>query len=164
MAKHAAQSSINGWHPGEISIQRKLGYEKAPGVGEGWRYIYGELTEQQRLFHTSNLHFLPVVTLDAKNRPWCSILTEKTGQIGWIESVLGDHTTLRMKPSVSMGDPFWDNLDGLSREGKEEALIAGIGVEVSTRRRNKLAGKLRNLQRDEHRTVAFDFVVSESTG
>ncbi|KAJ3523199.1 hypothetical protein NMY22_g11545 [Coprinellus aureogranulatus] len=166
MVVYPNPTSLNGWHPGEIRMQRKLGYDQAPGLDQMWRYIYSEMTDQQRIFHTSNLHFLPVVTLDKKGRPWSSVLTGSDGQIGWIKSVKPTKSSrLEMKPRVTVGDPFWDNVDPFREEGSDGVLFAGIGVEVSTRRRNKLAGKILNLQRDEEsRDVTLTAHVYENTG
>ncbi|RXW14497.1 hypothetical protein EST38_g11357 [Candolleomyces aberdarensis] len=159
-------TSLNGWHPGERAMQHKMGYDKAPGVGEMWRYIYGEMTDQHRKFHTSNLHFLPVVTLDKAGRPWSSILTGEDGTIGWITPAQRAASTLVLRPRVWEGDPFWENTDQFdARDDGEGMLIAGIGVEVSTRRRNKLAGKIKRLERnDESRKIMFDVRVDEATG
>jgi hypothetical protein len=159
-------TSLNGWHPGERAMQHKMGYDKAPGVSEMWRFIYGEMTDQHQKFHTSNLHFLPVVTLDKTGRPWSSILTGEDGNIGWITSSQRVASTLLLKPRVWEGDPFWDNADQFDAQSDEEGmLIAGIGVEVSTRRRNKLAGKIKRLERNsESRRVMFDIRVDEATG
>ncbi|KAF6762155.1 oxidoreductase FAD/NAD(P)-binding protein [Ephemerocybe angulata] len=124
-----------------------MGFDKAPGVSDAWRSIYGELTQQHMRFHTSNLHFLPVVTLDKKGRPWSFYTCEwEPGRSVW------------------EGDPFWENSREFGVDGTE-MLIAGIGVEVSTRRRNKLAGKIKSVERNEEgRTVTFDVEVNEATG
>lgn len=62
------------------------------------------------------------------------------------------------------GDPFLDNLVCGEREGKG-MFVAGIGVEVATRRRNKFAGKLVEVRRGKSsRSVEFDLVVNEAIG
>ncbi|KAF5333624.1 hypothetical protein D9611_002569 [Ephemerocybe angulata] len=163
MAAFTVGSGVNGWHPGEKAMHHKMGFDKAPGVSDAWRSIYGELTQQHMKFHTSNLHFLPVVTLDKKGRPWSSILASGTGEIGWIKPK--GYTTLQLKPRIWEGDPFWENSGEFEDVEGTEMLIAGIGVEVSTRRRNKLAGKVKSVERNEDgRTVTFDVEVNEATG
>lgn len=166
MAFYPKATALNGWHPGEVLMQRKLGYEQAPGLDQMWHYIYAEMTDQQRIFHTSNLHFLPVVTLDKKGRPWSSVLAAGDGQIGWIQSIKPkSKSRLEMKPKVWVGDPFWENVEPFGEEGSDGVLFAGIGVEVSTRRRNKLAGKILSLERkEEDREVTLTAHAYENTG
>lgn len=45
----------------------------------------------------------------------------------------------------TLGDPIVDNLDGIERDGK--ILIAGLGIEFSTRRRNKFAGSVYEIRK-----------------
>lgn len=162
----ASSSVLNGWHPGELLMQQKLGYDRAPGLDQMWRYVYASMTEQQRIFHTSNLHFLPVVTLDKLGRPWGSILASGDGEIGWIKSGPPGKSELEMKPKLWNGDPLWENVDPFVEDESDGkgVLFAGIGVEVSTRRRNKMAGKIRAFERGENGQVTLTTHVYESTG
>lgn len=150
-----------------MSMQRKLGFDTAPGVSSAWRHIYGELTDQHRKFHTSNLHFLPVVTLDERKRPWVSMLTGEDDKIGWIKERRGHRSRLELNTRIWEADPLWQNLRLVhDQEGdRVESLIAGVGVEVSTRRRNKLAGKMVGVRMDDQtRRVTIDVEVNEATG
>ncbi|KAH6915723.1 oxidoreductase FAD/NAD(P)-binding protein [Coprinopsis sp. MPI-PUGE-AT-0042] len=162
----ANSSVLNGWHPGETLMQQKLGYDQVPGLDQSWRYVYAIMTEQQRIFHTSNLHFLPVVTLDKLGRPWGSILASGDGEIGWVKSGAPGKSELEMKPKLWKGDPLWDTIDPFTEDesDRKAVLFAGIGVEVSTRRRNKMAGKIKAFKRDENGQVTLAAHVYESTG
>ncbi|SJL04308.1 uncharacterized protein ARMOST_07671 [Armillaria ostoyae] len=75
---------------------------------------------------------------------------DKDPSLNWLyTSVEGDlppdherppkYTTLSFNVKVWDGDPFVNNV---RESGDDEMLMAGIGVEFSTRRRNKFAGKI----------------------
>ncbi|KAG1842886.1 hypothetical protein DFJ58DRAFT_805555 [Suillus subalutaceus] len=132
-------SSLNGWHKGERAIQEKLGFQGA--VSQSWTQIEGEMPEQHRIFYSTRLPFIPVTTLDSMGRPWSSILAGPHGEIGWVSSETYDQLSMRVE--VWDGDPLKANADyhaGTTDGSQREMLIAGIGVEFSTRRRNKFAG------------------------
>jgi len=95
------------------------------------------MPEQHRVFHTSNIPFLPVTILDESGRPWGSVFAGRGGEIGFIESP--DESSMRMDLASWEGDPLLRNL-GDQKDEKGRVLMAGIGVELSTRRRNKFAG------------------------
>lgn len=59
---HSTMPVLNGWHKGERSIQKKLGFDAVMTTGYTW--IDGSLPEQHRLFHTTRLPFMPITTLD----------------------------------------------------------------------------------------------------
>ncbi|KAH7925123.1 hypothetical protein BV22DRAFT_1089574 [Leucogyrophana mollusca] len=151
-------TSLNGWHPGELAIQRKLAFDRASATS--WTAISGEMPEQHRTFYTTRLPFIPVTTLDRQGRPWGSILAGREGKPGWAESPRWDR--LVMNADVWEGDPFVQNVGDAEREGKK-VLIAGIGVEFTTRRRNKFAGWINEI---EHNDSAYTIhaVVNEAIG
>ena len=99
-----AATALLGWHPGELAIQRKLGY--ADAVSDAWARVGSFMPEQHRLFHTSNLPFIPMTTLDAEGRPWASIVAGPTGDIGFVNSP--DPRTLVINARLWDGDPLLD--------------------------------------------------------
>lgn len=131
---------LAGWHPGERAIQAKLNYARAMDIYQGYTLVNDCLPHEHRIFHTKNLAFVPVTTLDGTGRPWGSLLS-KLGQPGFITSP--DDTTLLMKVDIGDGDPIAENL---SCVGEGNKLIAGLGIEFSTRRRNKFAGSINFIQ------------------
>ena len=134
--------SLNGWHKGERTIQHKLGY--AGAVSQAWTWIEPEMREQHQVFYTTRLPFIPVTTIDDQHRPWSSILAGPDGLPGFaISRALGE---LTLNASVWEGDPFRQNVAATGKGGR--MLIAGIGVEFSTRRRNKFAGYIEHLESD----------------
>ncbi|EGN93897.1 hypothetical protein SERLA73DRAFT_115348 [Serpula lacrymans var. lacrymans S7.3] len=150
-------SALNGWHRGELAIQRKLNFDGP--MATAWTWIDGEMPEQHKVFHTTQLPFVPVTTLDDKRRPWSSILASPNGQPGFISSP--HYTELTMSAKVWDGDPFVDNSALLAHT--DHMLIAGIGIEFSTRRRNKFAGWIKDIKSNADR-YEVKVVVNQALG
>ncbi|KAF8428411.1 hypothetical protein L210DRAFT_3564313 [Boletus edulis BED1] len=148
---------VNGWHKGEHAIQHKMGY--AGVMSQAWTQIEPEMPEQHQAFYKTHLPFIPVTTIDDRRRPWSSILAGRDGQPGFVTSQRLDELTLHAH--VWEGDPFPQNVALGSRESP--ALIAGIGVEFSTRRRNKFAGYVEALEEDGP-VLRVHSVVNEAIG
>jgi hypothetical protein len=138
-------TSLNGWHKGERAIQQKLGFHGS--VSQDWTKIQGEIPEQHRIFYSTSLPFIPVTTLDSMGRPWSSILSGPGGEIGWVSSETYDQLTMRVR--IWNGDPFKANAEYYTKHtdgSQRQMLIAGIGVQFSTRRRNKFAGSVKAIE------------------
>lgn len=157
-SQYIIMTSLTGWHPGEQSIQHKLGYSES--IAQGWQWIEGEMPEQHRVFHTTRLPFIPITTLDSEGRPWASIAAGPTGELGFVDSP--HYTKLRMHVRVVHGDPLEENLK-LFEKGKSQMLIAGLGIEFSTRRRNKFAGHVTSVDKQGDR-VAIELEVNQAIG
>ncbi|KAL0946396.1 hypothetical protein HGRIS_012623 [Hohenbuehelia grisea] len=154
--------ALVGWHRGERAIQEKLNYQAVMAMGFTW--IEGDMPEQHREFYASRLPFLPVTTLDAQGRPWGSILAGRDGKPGFIRSP--SYKTLTLDVRTWEGDPFWENTRarfGSAGEQLKPALVAGIGVEFSTRRRNKFAGSITRLLADGQ-DLQLEFDVNQAIG
>jgi hypothetical protein len=128
-------TDLKGWHRGERAIQRKLGF--GDEVRMSYAMVGSYMSEQHRVFHTSNIPFIPVTILDESGRPWGSVFAGKGGEIGFVKSP--DECSMSMDLVSWEGDPLLENLGGRKDE-KGRVLVAGIGIELSTRRRNKFAG------------------------
>ncbi len=115
------------FHIGEQAVQERLGVR---GV-ETWarRAVRDHLTEQHRDFHTS-LPFLVAAARDADGRPWATLLT---GDSGFVTSP--DDRTLRIGAAPVPGD-------ALSTALKEGDDLGILGIEFSTRRRNRVNGRV----------------------
>ena len=152
---------ISGWHPGETTIQAKLGF--ATAVSPSWRAIENQMREQHRIFHTSNLPFIPVTVIDRDGRPWAGIAAGKDGEIGFVRGP--DLKTLVFGVRVWKGEPLGELLsdwvDGTGSVTGERELMAGLGIEFSTRRRNKFAGFIRDVVPAGHAEAVegLDYVV-----
>ncbi|KAJ8072359.1 hypothetical protein PM082_015918 [Marasmius tenuissimus] len=169
---------MNGWHPGERVIHQKLGFNMDPNIQRMYTVIAGDLDPHHAVFHTTCLPFLPVTTVDQDGRPWGSILAAEDGLAAkagggrFVEHPR--YTVLTVNSKVWVGDPLHDTMkaynfssaDGrsLEDEGSDGMLIAGIGIEFTTRRRNKFAGKITKLKKTEDNHVDMEVYVNESIG
>lgn len=99
-------SALNGWHPGERSIQQKLGF--ADKVATHYTAIQGDLPPEHAQFYETCLPFIPVTTLDGLGRPWGSILAAGNGERGFVQN--RRYTQLDVKFELWEGDPLEENL------------------------------------------------------
>ena len=152
---------ITSWHRGEQEVRHKLGYDTVPSTAILFTNISENLPEQHSEFHSTRLLFLPVVTLDQEGRPWGSILTANTGQPGFIHYPGHNTHTLIIEADLWNGDPL-QNVNNFQGE-KGWMLIAGIGVELSTRRRNKFAGSVVSLQKTGN-AIQLELFINEALG
>ncbi|KAK5995650.1 hypothetical protein PT974_04066 [Cladobotryum mycophilum] len=162
MAAAATTAGVQGWHPGEVFVQRKLGY--ADAVKDSYLVIRNYMPEQHRIFHTSNLPFIPLTTIDEQGRPWASIVAGATGEIGFVKSP--DANTLTVNARLWNGDPLLGTVKAWAEEAPRphRFLTAGLGIEFPTRRRNKFAGSIRDLKALSDLDVKFDLYVNETVG
>ncbi|KAF8625934.1 hypothetical protein AX17_006660 [Amanita inopinata Kibby_2008] len=163
---------LNGWHRGERTIRSRIGLDNVPEIANYYIYIKNEMTDQHREFHTTRLPFIPVTVLDALQRPWGSILAGAGGKIGFVESPTA--ASLLVKSKLWPGDPLWEYIRPEKVAGSHsvavggDPLVAGIGVELSTRRRNKFAGKIAKFERAaddrESGAVYLDLAINQALG
>ena len=117
------------FHPGEQEVQKRLGVRDI----EDWarKVVRDYLPEDHRAFHTA-LPYLVIAARDAQERPWATILT---GPEGFVASPDLQSLVIQAKP--------------VRGDGLEEALKTGddigiLGIELSTRRRNRVNGRIVN--------------------
>lgn len=116
------------FHPGEQSIQTRLGVrEQLEAVGS--RVIRDHMPEQHREFFAL-LPWLLVGSLDADGQPQASVLWGKPGFARSPEATL-----LRVNARPEADDPLATNLHS-------EARLGLLGLELPTRRRNRMNGPL----------------------
>lgn len=116
------------FHAGELEAQRRAGAGDVASWASG--FIRDYLPEQHRKFHTS-LPFLVVAAADPQGRPWVTLLE---GPEGFVRSP--DAKTLEIATQLNGGDP-------LAQSFADGAEIGVLGIELATRRRNRLSGRLR---------------------
>jgi uncharacterized protein len=144
--------AIPGWtrtespfHAGELAIQSRLGAQEQIDK-QGRRVIRDYLPEQFRQFF-SQLSYVIVGTADEVGNLWASILVGKPGFL----SAPSDRT-LQVTAKPLLGDPLTANLaDGID--------IGFLGIELHTRRRNRLNGTVAAIHAD-----GFDVQVGQSFG
>lgn len=117
------------WHAGEKQLQQRAGVaERMETFGR--KVIRDHMPEQHRVFYRQ-LPFVLLGSVDAEGRPWASILE---GTPGFAHSP--DPRLLQLDSPLQPGDPA------------SAALCAGaavglLGIELHTRRRNRLNGRIR---------------------
>lgn len=144
--------AIPGWthsespfHAGELAIQARMGvWERMDKQGR--RVIREFLPDQHREFF-AQLPYVIVGTVDTSGHPWASILV---GNPGFLSSP--DDHTLQVTAQPLFGDPLGANL----AEGID---IGFLGIELPTRRRNRMNGIVTDVGSD-----GFEVQVQQSFG
>jgi uncharacterized protein len=127
--------AISGWtqtespfHPGEVAIHARLGAQERMNQ-QGRQIIRDYLPDPHRQFF-AQLPYVMVGTVDAADNLWASILV---GNPGFLSSP--NNRTLQVAAQPLIGDPLNNTLaDGID--------IGFLGIELHTRRRNRLNGKV----------------------
>ncbi len=134
------------FHAGEQTIQSLAGVRDRI-ERKGRAVIRDYLPEQHRAFFAT-LPFMVVGLADQNGHPWATTLS---GPPGFINSA--DGNLLTIKAWLDPGDP----LHSCIRDG---APVGGLGIEFSTRRRNRINGRIENCIIDE----GFSIRVQQSFG
>ncbi|MEM9272008.1 MAG: pyridoxamine 5'-phosphate oxidase family protein [Cyanobacteria bacterium P01_F01_bin.143] len=137
--------SESPFHAGELAIQARMGIQERMDR-QGRRMIREYLTEQHRKFF-AQIAYVIVGTVDKSGAPWASILT---GKPGFISSP--NDKTLKIQAKPLAGDPLAHNLE-------VGADIGLLGIELHTRRRNRMNGIVSTIDSD-----GFTVQVGQSFG
>ncbi|MEM8744231.1 MAG: pyridoxamine 5'-phosphate oxidase family protein [Pseudomonadota bacterium] len=123
----SAAETLSPFHQGERDVQARLGV----GDIEAWarKVVRDHMPEQHLQFHTS-LPFLVVGARDKTGRPWATLLE---GPDGFVTAP--DNRQLVIDAEPAKGDAL------------EEAFLPGadvgiLGIELATRRRNRVNGRI----------------------
>ena len=128
----AAEHSV--WHAGEKAIQEKAGVaERMDAVGR--RNVRAAMPDQHRAFF-AQLPFIVAGSVDPGGAPWATIVA---GGPGFIASPAPD--VLAVGARLDPDDPASGGL----REGD---VVGLLGIELHTRRRNRLNGIIRTSTRE----------------
>ncbi|VVD68675.1 pyridoxamine 5'-phosphate oxidase family protein [Pandoraea nosoerga] len=128
VADACAAPPLSPFHAGELAVQQRAGSLDA--MAElGTRVIRTAMPDQHRTFF-AQLPFLIVGALDAHGQPWATLVS---GAPGFAHSP--DPTVLR----VNALPPATDPLHGALTAG---ACVGMLGLEPSTRRRNRVNGRI----------------------
>jgi uncharacterized protein len=118
-------------HKGELFVQEK---RNAP---EEMSFVLKEITESkvpyQNLSFFNELKYFPISTLDADGFPWVTLLSNPLIQF---ES----QSKIKISAQFSIGDPFVECL----KKKIFPRYFAGLGIDFTNRRRNKLSGFIEN--------------------
>jgi predicted pyridoxine 5'-phosphate oxidase superfamily flavin-nucleotide-binding protein len=145
MAIPGWQRTESPFHRGERAIQERLGaLDQMDNFGR--RIIREFLPEQHRQFYAQLSYFL-VGTVDRAGNPWASILV---GEPGFISAP--SDRTLHIAAQPLYGDPLAETL----QVGRD---IGFLGIELHTRRRNRVNGVVSAIAPD-----SFEIQVSQTFG
>ena len=138
------EAEVSPFHHGEHQVQARLGVRDI----EDWarKVVRNHLPDQHREFHTA-LPFLVVAARDRQGRPWVSLLE---GPEGFVSAP--DDKTLLIDSLPGNGDA----LQGVIRPGSD---IGILGIELATRRRNRVNGRAGNVG-----ATGFSFQVEQAFG
>jgi predicted pyridoxine 5'-phosphate oxidase superfamily flavin-nucleotide-binding protein len=139
------ETTTNTWHAGEREAQRRAGVAEKLAA-HGPRVLRPFMTEQHRQFF-GQLPFLVVGSVDDQGRPSASLLG---GYPGFAPSP--DPATLLVSALPCAGDP-------LAQALKPGAALGILGIELPTRRRNRVNGRVAQVTAD-----GFSLAVDQSFG
>jgi hypothetical protein len=133
--------SDSPFHAGEQQVQERLGVRD---MIEGFarQVIRDHMPEQHRAFY-AELPFVLLGALNSQGRPWASLLA---GRPGFMTSP--DPKQLAISARPLFGDPIGEAL-------KAGAQVGLLGIELETRRRNRMAGRINSLEAEGF-TIAVD--------
>jgi predicted pyridoxine 5'-phosphate oxidase superfamily flavin-nucleotide-binding protein len=114
------------FHPGELAVQERFGRRRMLAT-PARRFIRDHLIPQHREFFRQ-LPFVVVGSVDAAGQPWASIVS---GEPGFAHSPDPHHLHVAAKPHPD---------DPLAADLADGSPIALLGIELATRRRNRLNG------------------------
>jgi predicted pyridoxine 5'-phosphate oxidase superfamily flavin-nucleotide-binding protein len=137
--------SASPWHAGEIALQKTVGVaERMAEIGQ--RVLRDHLIDQHRDFYPQ-LPFIVLASVDAGGDIWATL---RAGHPGFLHSP--DIHTLSVDLARDPADP--------ADAGMEDGDAIGmLGIELHTRRRNRLNGTIRR-----HGNDGFDVTVAQAYG
>lgn len=137
--------NISPFHDGEKLLQEKTG-KREQMESFGRRAIRSFMPQQHQEFY-NQLPFLVVGSVDEEGWPWASIVS---GRPGFANAT--DLQTLQVNALPSDGDPLKNSI----KSGKPMGLL---GIETTTRRRNRLNGHISKVEK-----TGFTLDVDQSFG
>lgn len=145
MSHPANEDDLSPWHAGEVHMQRCIGVAARMSV-VGSRVIRRHLVDQHRLFFME-LPFVVLGAVDGNGDAWATL---RAGVPGFLDSP--DPSRLLAAIGRDRADPADDGMN--NRDA-----IALLGIQLETRRRNRLNGVIRRGGDD-----GFEVLVKESFG
>ncbi|MBE9559832.1 MAG: pyridoxamine 5'-phosphate oxidase family protein [Proteobacteria bacterium] len=130
--KEQVISTDSHFHVGEQEIQSRMGVRESMERFSK-QVIASFIPEQHREFY-KQLPFIMLGHVDKKGWPWATMLFNEAG---FVTSENNKKLTINSKPIN--GEPF---AELLKQDKQENTRIGMLGIELSTRRRNRLAGHI----------------------
>ncbi len=133
-------AQIHKSHKAELLLQARL--DTPQEIVEGLPQFIAPDMPQQHADFFAGLSYLPLATLDNRGRPWISLLVTTSDDDPSIGIKVAGKNTMDVVAQTSPHDPFARALHQEPASPEEGRLFAGVGVDFSNRRRNKLAGSI----------------------
>jgi ferredoxin-NADP reductase/predicted pyridoxine 5'-phosphate oxidase superfamily flavin-nucleotide-binding protein len=143
LPKAGAQSP---WHEGELTLQRSVGAVERM-VGPGQRQMSRDYMPGQHREFYAQLPFVVLGTVDQSGEVWATL---RAGQPGFM------HSPVPQRLALSLAREADDPADAGMEEGEG---IGMLGIELHTRRRNRLNGLVRRTG-----DAGFEIEVSQAYG
>lgn len=134
MATEFQNTIVSPWHSGEIEMQEAVGVADRMAIA-GPRVIRSFMPDQHRDFY-EQLPFIVAGSVDGDGNAWATLLA---GGKGFIESP--DPVTLKLNHQLDTNDPA---STGLEVDGD----IGILGIELHSRRRNRMNGHISQSRKD----------------
>ncbi|MEP2987867.1 MAG: hypothetical protein ABJN65_17990 [Parasphingorhabdus sp.] len=151
------------WHRGETLVQKRRDTPHALSVSAP-DYIEKDMPREHAEFF-AGLPYLPLATLDKQGRPWASILVTTSDSDPAIGITTSGRNQTDVVAEVNPYDPFVRALGSDQRpSGADRRLFAGVGVDFTNRRRNKLAGAVEPISTDQPGKVSLRLVSDQHLG
>ena len=121
-----AANTVHPWHSGEVAIQERLGVAERMAAN-GARVVRDFMPDQHRKFYAS-IPFMMIGSVDPEGDVWASMIA---GQPGFVTSPDPRELVIDMQP---------DPTDPAHAGVTNGEAIGMLGIELSTRRRNRMNG------------------------
>ncbi|MBY5342873.1 MULTISPECIES: pyridoxamine 5'-phosphate oxidase family protein [Rhizobium] len=145
MLEQTRQDATSPWHAGELAMQRSVGVAERMD-GPGRNFVRKAMPEQHRAFFPM-LPFVVLGAVDAKGDVWATVRAERPGFM-----VSPEPEILEVRLPRDAADP--------ADAGMEDGDAIGmLGIQLETRRRNRLNGVIRRTD-----PGAFQVHVGQSFG
>ncbi|MGC3940370.1 oxidoreductase [Roseobacter sp. EG26] len=149
-------------HKGERRLQelRKTPRELAESIPQ---YIQADMPRQHAEFF-AGLPYVPLATLDGHGRPWASLLVTGSESDPAIGIQVTGHNQMDVVAETNPHDPFALSLQHATKADGAGRLFAGVGVDFTNRRRNKIAGSIEAASVDDAGRVSLRLVSDQHLG
>ncbi|WP_216825121.1 hypothetical protein [Agarilytica rhodophyticola] len=157
------EHNMHSLHKGERYIQKRR-HTPIELTEQIPNYIYTDMPQQHADFYRE-LPYLPLAVLDEQGRPWASLLVTKSNSDSSVGIQVSLKNALNIVSPVNNFDPFIRALKQIDfASGNEDVYFAGVGIDFSNRRRNKIAGKIQSAEFDSASKLSLSLASNEHLG
>ncbi len=126
-------------------------------------YIDSDMPKQHADFFTG-LSYLPLATLDRQGRPWVSLLVTQSDDDPSVGIQVESRNTTLVVAETNPNDPFLRAVKQVPASGLGPRLFAGVGVDFTNRRRNKIAGSIRSASVEDRGKIRLKLLSDQHLG